>query len=449
MDFDKLIESRRSVRFFQNEKIGRDVIEKIIDAGRHAPKASNRQHWEAIAIDDRSTIERLCNEGGAQKTVLGAPVIIVIATDMRFNVANYDNIQSTCAAVENMLLRAVDLGLGGCWVVGFGNKENVRKVLNIPEYFEPLCYLLVGQPKEGLKLPPPPPKKPLNEIIHFNKYEPKTTYLPNVIRPSKWTLEQIREHQRFVCRARHLGIDYEFYADEEIEQIKKIIKENVKATDKVLFMIGYDGTILKHASSVLENNEVVDCELHKDIIDFVSYKTGKPTYVVYGSGEAGQADIVILPFSLEKVPDAEEIIKEASRVLKRNGRLIVFNKNKLSFYGLMYFGIERLLGIRKLEGFFVRSGPFEPVSILKLKSILVKNNFKITDAKGMSFLPPEVSIYMDRLDGYLKRHGKKLSVLKNFMGQALRSSIFLYHLTKNIKISTICSSTCVIAEKNI
>ncbi len=449
MEFNKLIEARRSIRFFKDAKVSREAVETIIDAGRYAPRASNRQHWEAIVVDDKETIEKLYRDGGAQKTVLGAPAVIVIAVDMRFNVANYDNIQSTCAAAENMLLKIVDLGLGGCWVVGFGNKENVRKILNIPEHFEPLCYLLVGQPKEDLKLPPPPPKKALNEIIHYNKYYQKTLYLPSSIRPSKWTLEQIRDHQRFVSRARHLGIDYEFYSAEELGEINRIIKNNVKAGEKVLFMLGYDGTILKSATGVLENNDITDCELHQDIINFVSYKAGKPKYSIYGSDLPESFDVVVLPFSLEKLPNPDVIIAEASRILKPSGKILIFNKNKLSFYGLMYFCIEKFLGIKKLEGFYMRSGPFEPMSVMKLKSVLRKNNFNVTGARGMFFLPPEVSIFSERLDGYLKRHGKKLSFLKHFMRGALSAISYAVKITSPIKISTVCSSTYIVAEKKI
>src|SRR3989344_2195360 len=89
MEFDALMPARRSVRFFTERKIDRAIIEKIIDAGRYAPRASNRQHWEAIVVDEKEVIERLYYDGGAQKTVLGAPAVIVIVVDMRFNVANY------------------------------------------------------------------------------------------------------------------------------------------------------------------------------------------------------------------------------------------------------------------------------------------------------------------------------------------------------------------------
>ncbi len=449
MDLDKVFENRRSIRFFQNSPVDIELVKTIIAAGKHAPRASNRQHWEAVIVEDKELKEKLVKDGGAQRTVIGAPVIVVILVDMRYNIANYDNIQSASASVQNMLLKAVDVGLGSCWVVGFGSKENVRKILNIPEYFEPMCYILLGNKDEKMKIPFIPPQKKLDEVIHVNKYEAKTTYLPNSVKPKDWTLEQIKEHQNFVSRARHLGIDYDFYTDEEIDTIKKLVKENVNEKEKVLFLFGYDGSVLKHLVKTLENNEIVDCELGQGSVQFVNYKTDKPKYVIFGENSIKEKEIdaVIVPFTLEKIPDMAPVLKEADRVLKSKGKVIIFFKNKFSFYGLMYFAITRLLGIKKLEGFYIRSGPFEPVSIFKLKKFLKKNSFRIYKKKGMFFLPAETSIYLERLDGYLKRHGKKLTFFKHLIKPVLITSLWLFNITKWIKVATLSSSVCLIGEK--
>src|SRR3989344_8039317 len=313
MDLDKVFQERRSIRFFENSPLDVDLVKTIISAGQHAPRASNRQHWEAVIVEDKELKERLVKDGGAQRTVIGAPVIVVILVDMRYNIANYDNIQSASASVQNMLLKAVDLGIGSCWVVGFGSKESGRQILNIPEYFEPMCYILLGKKDDKMKIPFIPPQKKLDEVIHLNKYDPKTTYVPNTIRPRDWTLEQIKEHQKFVSRARHLGIDYDFYTDEEIEIIKDLVKTNSNKTDRVMFLYGYDGSITKHLVNVLNENEIIDCELCLESVQFVSYKTDKPKYVIYGE-DVKDVDLVIVPFALEKIPDMNFILKESSKV---------------------------------------------------------------------------------------------------------------------------------------
>ena len=63
----EIIKNRRSIRQFSNKKIGRAVIERIIDAGRWAPSACNLQHWLFIAIDDE-TIKRGIIERGKPKS---------------------------------------------------------------------------------------------------------------------------------------------------------------------------------------------------------------------------------------------------------------------------------------------------------------------------------------------------------------------------------------------
>lgn len=449
MELDKVFENRRSIRFFDNSLVDLNLVKTIISAGRHAPRASNRQHWEAIIVEDKELKERLVQEGGAQRTVIGSPIIIVILVDMRYNISNYDNIQSASASVQNMLLKAVDLGLGSCWVVGFGSKENVKKILNIPDYFEPMCYVLLGKKDEKFKIPFIPPQKKLDEVIHLNKYEQKTLYLPNSIKPRDWTLEQIKEHQRFVSRARHLGIDYDFYTEEEISIINKIVSENVSKQEKVLILLGYDGAVLKHLVNVLEENEITDCELGQESIQFVSYKTSKPKYVVFKDGNLKdkEFDKIIIPFALERIPDIRPILEEGSRVLKERGKILVFFKNKFSFYGIMYFAINRLLGVKKLEGFYIRSGPYEPVSFFKIKKVLKQNKFKIFKNIGLFFMPAEISIYLDRLDGYLKRHGKKLTFFKYLMKPAMVCVLGIFKITKWIKIPYLSSTVCIIGEK--
>lgn len=447
MELDKVLQERRSIRFFDKKPIDREIIKTIISAGQYAPRACNRQHWEAIIVDDNELKERLVKEGGAQRTTILAPMMVIILVDMRYNVANYDNIQSASAAVENMLLKAVDMGVGGCWVVGFGSKEDVRKILNVPDYFEPLCYILFGIKDEKMKIPFIPPQKKLDEVIHLNKYESKSVYLPNSVRPKDWNLKQIGEHQKYVSRARHLGIDYEFYSEEEVKKIKDILNENLKKDEKIYFLFGYDGTMLKHISNFLEN-EIVDCELNLDVVNFVSYKAKKPKYVIFQENDLkeNEFDCAILPFSLEKTGDFRILLEEATKKLKQNGKLVVLLKNKFSFYGVMYFSILKLLGSKKLESFYFRSGPFEPLSIFKLKKEL-KKSFDIELKKSLFFLPSELEIYLDRLDGYLKRHGKKLTFLRYLMKPVLKFSISLFRLTKWIKIAHLSASVCIIARK--
>ena len=72
-----------------------------------------------------------------------------------------------CAmAVQNMLLAAYALGLGSCPIKSF-SQIAVKEILEIPDHLEPELLVAIGYPAAN---PSPPPKRPLSEIVHFNKY---------------------------------------------------------------------------------------------------------------------------------------------------------------------------------------------------------------------------------------------------------------------------------------
>jgi nitroreductase len=87
-----------------------------------------------------------------------APVVIVACADKERSKQGYGSrgehlycIQDTAAAVENMLLAAVAMGLGACWVGAF-NEDNVRDALNMPDGLRPVTLIPVGWSAEQPRL---------------------------------------------------------------------------------------------------------------------------------------------------------------------------------------------------------------------------------------------------------------------------------------------------------
>ncbi|HZX11923.1 MAG TPA: nitroreductase family protein [Candidatus Nanoarchaeia archaeon] len=448
MEFVNVLEGRRSVRKYKQEPISQETIQEIIRAGSCAPKPSNRQQWEIIVVDNKSVLERFIKEAGAQEHVLAAPTVLVIVVDTEFNKEHWSNIQATAAACQNMQLRAFDLGYGSCVMAGFGDGKAIKKILNVPDPWDVTCFMMLGKPDEA---PSTPPKKHVEEILHYNTFVDRTERLPSSVRIKDWTLNQVRQHQKFASRAYRMGTDYEFYDPEEISKIQHIIKQYIPSQGKILNILGYDGTVLKHLQHLFPNHEFIDCELSPEAGEFVKSKTQNINFVTFTDKiegvEDNTIDLVLLTFALEKSPEKEKLLGEAHRVLNPEGKLIAFVKNKASSYGLMYYAIIKLLGINHLEGFYIRSGPFEPVSIYQTKKLLQNNRFNIQDKKGIFLLPAEIKIYTKKVDGYLHRHGHKLSVFKYLIKPALWLGNFTFNSTKWINNPYLSSTICVIAKK--
>ncbi len=140
--------ARKSVRDFQEKAIEPRKIKKLMKAAMAAPSAGDQQPWEFYLVTDRGLCEKLsaCSKfaGPAEK----APLCIVPCYAGRVHHQDYV-IQDMAASCENILLEAVQLGLGAVWL-GIAPKEGrmemVRNVLNIPNHLKPFAIIAVGYP---------------------------------------------------------------------------------------------------------------------------------------------------------------------------------------------------------------------------------------------------------------------------------------------------------------
>jgi nitroreductase len=103
------IVSRREGRRYADSPIPEDVQRRILDAGRLAGSAQNRQPWRFYVIDDRELLERVAETVYAPSNLLGAKLVVAIAVSGKGPLA-FD----AGRAAQNMLLGAWSQGVGGC-----------------------------------------------------------------------------------------------------------------------------------------------------------------------------------------------------------------------------------------------------------------------------------------------------------------------------------------------
>lgn len=173
MDVLEAIKGRRSIRAFKSEDVPPEIVEKLIDAARWAPSAGNIQPWEFIIVRNPEIKRNLAKAALNQSFIEEAPVVIVVCADEIRSSQGYGVrgktlycIQDTAAATQNIHLAAYSLGLGTCWVGAF-NEEEARKILEIPQGVRPVAIIPVGYPAEK---PPARNRRPLNQIIHYEKF---------------------------------------------------------------------------------------------------------------------------------------------------------------------------------------------------------------------------------------------------------------------------------------
>lgn len=161
MDTFEAIIKRRSVREFTGSEIPRRDLEKIVDAGRLAATGNNKQPWDFIVITDNAMIGKL-KVAAKWMDKAGAIIAIVMNPSSRWW------IEDGAAAVENILLASTALGYGSCWLEGYTlpREEEFKKLLNIPEEKRLLTLVPIGMPVGW----PSKEKKPLSEVLHWEKY---------------------------------------------------------------------------------------------------------------------------------------------------------------------------------------------------------------------------------------------------------------------------------------
>ncbi len=145
-----LLLKRKSTRKFLNQKVSKELVDKLLISAMQAPSAHNQQPWEFIVVDDRLLLDQLSKASsgsGMLKDVNVAIVPVMIPTKASPHFA----VQDMAAATENILLEATNLGLGSVWIGVYPLEERVNyieKVLNIKDGKHPFSMIALGYPGE-------------------------------------------------------------------------------------------------------------------------------------------------------------------------------------------------------------------------------------------------------------------------------------------------------------
>ncbi|MCP4265210.1 MAG: hypothetical protein GY777_06490 [Candidatus Brocadiaceae bacterium] len=209
MDVSEVIKRRRSIRRFKSDPIPDEKIKLLLESARLAPSGTNTQPWRFIVVKDDDTKNKLRKASHNQRHIKSAPVIIVCCADLKAfrdspervdeliesgalpertrevfipylkkgmsTVSKGDLMVAAAAnvaiAVEHIVLQAVEIGLGTCWVIWYED-DDVKEILDIPDHVEVMALLPVGIPNED---PAPRPRLNLDEIVFNEKYGDKSS----------------------------------------------------------------------------------------------------------------------------------------------------------------------------------------------------------------------------------------------------------------------------------
>jgi nitroreductase len=160
MKFDQILITRRSVRSFDSRLVSENDIISIIEAARLAPSACNSQTWRFIFVTRREIIRKICHEAmrpiipnkwleKAPLVIVGCSQLDVVANRIGAHVTGIEYYQIDLGiAMEHMVLKATELGLGTCWI-GWFDENELKDILEIPKKIKVSALLAVGYPKNA------------------------------------------------------------------------------------------------------------------------------------------------------------------------------------------------------------------------------------------------------------------------------------------------------------
>jgi nitroreductase len=193
------IERRRSIRKFKPNPVPDEIINTLLDAARFAPSGSNAQPWRFKIVKDSETKDKLARAAFNQSFIAKAPVVFVCCAAIdgylsgvvsglqdlgkigavedrivKIILDRTDKMKSisvdqfgqriafnVAIAIEHIVLRAIDFGLGTCWV-RLIDEQAIRTIFGWGETVSVVALLPLGYPDES---PAPRKRRTIEEIM--------------------------------------------------------------------------------------------------------------------------------------------------------------------------------------------------------------------------------------------------------------------------------------------
>jgi len=164
METFKAISGRISVREYKAKPVDGAILKKLVDAARRAPTARGIEPWEFVVIREKETLQKIGDIALTGSFIKSAVACIAIfCKDTKYY------LEDGCAATENLLILAADIGLGACWVAG-DKKPYVKEISDIAGAkpgMKLVSLVSIGWPKKEVAQSK---NRSLKDVIHWEKF---------------------------------------------------------------------------------------------------------------------------------------------------------------------------------------------------------------------------------------------------------------------------------------
>jgi nitroreductase len=171
MEYLELIRKRYSVRAYKPDPVPDELLAQVLEAGRLAPTAANKQPFRIIVIHTKgreAELRRIYHRDWFTQ----APLILCVCTvraeawkRTMYDGKSHADVDATIV-MDHLVLAAADLGLGTCWIAAF-DPAAAREVLGVPPEAEPVLFTPLGFSNDQAK---PKERRPLEELVRYERW---------------------------------------------------------------------------------------------------------------------------------------------------------------------------------------------------------------------------------------------------------------------------------------
>jgi len=171
VEFRDLVRARSSVRDYDPSRpVARPVLERILEAGRLAPSAANRQPWKFLVI---STPEALAGVRGGyvRQWFHDAPQVLAVVGSAKAawtrQADGWNSLETDLAiAMDHLVLAAANEGVGTCWIANF-QPDVLRMALHLREDERVFSVTPLGYPRQGVDAERLKERKAFDEVVEY------------------------------------------------------------------------------------------------------------------------------------------------------------------------------------------------------------------------------------------------------------------------------------------
>lgn len=150
MDFLELAKKRYACRQYKGIEIEEEKLKAVLEAARLAPSACNNQPAKIIIVKEK--VKQIAEYCGPSKVwIEHVPLLLAVVANPQdgwVDMYGHSTVEIDAAIlIDHMSLAAADIGLGSCWIKGFGKKE-CEQVLSVPDKSDLIAMLALGYPEQ-------------------------------------------------------------------------------------------------------------------------------------------------------------------------------------------------------------------------------------------------------------------------------------------------------------